>query len=81
MAIYRLRAIGADFEAKDDGSEYISAEVAKRAAVKAGIALASAEIDKGQKSSIIEAHVQEGGRTVIRYVVALSVEGLPPTEG
>jgi hypothetical protein len=78
MAKYHVRAIGADFQADDDGVDYISAEVAKKAAVTAGIAIAADEIDRGKKSSIIEAHVRDGARTIGRYVIALSVEKLPP---
>jgi hypothetical protein len=78
VASFHVRAIGADFEADDEGSEYISAEVAKQAAVKAAVSIAADEIDRGKKSSIIEAHVQNGGRTIGRYVVVLSVEALPP---
>lgn len=80
MATYRVRAIGADFEADDEGYEYISADAAKKAAVKAGIAIASDEIDRGKKSSIIEAHVCQGQRTVGRFIIALSVDALRPTE-
>jgi hypothetical protein len=81
MAKYNVRAIGADFEADDDSADYISAKVAKEAAVKAGIALAADEIHHGKKSSIIEAHVRDGARTIGRFVIALSVETLPPVVG
>lgn len=80
MASYRVRAVGADFEADDDeSSEYITAKVAGHAAVKAGIAIAADEIDRGKSSSIIEAYVREGERTIGRYVIVLSVEALPPS--
>jgi len=77
MPIYRVRALGADFEAGDEGCDYSSAEAAERAAVKAGIAIAADEIDQGKKSSIIEARIHRGEQTIGRYVIALSVEMLP----
>lgn len=76
MANYSVRAIGADFEADDQGSEYISADVAKKAAVKAAVAIAADEIDKGKNSSIIETHIKKNGQTVSRYLVVLSVEAM-----
>ena len=76
---FRVRAIGADFEANGEGSEYISADVARRAAVKSAVAIALDEIDKGKNSSIIEINIREGAGSVERYVVALSVERLPPS--
>lgn len=81
MANYRVRAVGADFEASDDdGSDYISPQVAGQAAVRAAIAIAADEIERGKKSSIIEAHVRDGHRTISRFVIALSVEALPPLD-
>jgi hypothetical protein len=37
MIRLRLRAIGAAFNADDEGSDYLSSDEAKRAAVKAGL--------------------------------------------
>ena len=76
MANYRVRAIGADFEAGDEGCDYLRIEDAKRAAVKAGIGIASDEIERGKKSSIVEIQVLNRGRPVSRFVVALSVDTL-----
>jgi len=76
MASYRVRAIGADFEADDGGCGYLRAEDAQRAAVKAGIAIAADEIEGGKKSSIVEVQVLDAEETVNRFVVALSVEAL-----
>ena len=76
MARYRLRAIGADFEAEDEYSSYRSRDAAQRAAIKAGIALAADEIEGGKRSSIVEAQVLDGQETIGRFVVASSVETL-----
>lgn len=76
VASYRLRAIGANFEAEDEGSSYSSRDAAQRAAIKAGIALAADEVEGGKSSSIVEAQILDGKRTVGRFVVALSVEAL-----
>jgi hypothetical protein len=78
MAKYRLRAVGADFDVDDDGCDYADAGAARRAAVKAGIAIAAEEIAEGKKSSIVEAQVLEDDRTLARYVIALGVEALLP---
>ena len=78
MANYSVRAIGVDFEADDQGYEYVSAEAARRSAVKSAIDIAADEIDRGKKSSIVEAQVLQGNRLIGRYVVALSVEALRP---
>jgi hypothetical protein len=76
VASYRLRAIGADFEAEDEGSSYRNRQAAQRAAIRAGIAIATDEIDTGKSSSIVEAQLIEGEETIGRFVVALSVEAL-----
>ena len=76
MATFRVRAIGADFEADDEGCEYLRAEDAKRAAVKAGIDIAADEIERGKASSIVEVQVFDREQAVGRFVVALSVEAL-----
>ncbi len=78
MAKYRLRAVGADFDVGDEGCDYPDAEAARRAAVKAGIAIAAEEVANGRKSSIIEAQVIEQDQMLARYVIALSVEALRP---
>ena len=76
MPRYRLRAIGADFEAADDGHDFADADVATAEAKRAGIALAAEEIEKGKNCSVVEAHVLDDRETIIRYVIALSVEAL-----
>jgi hypothetical protein len=76
MATYRVRAIGADFEAGDEGCEYLRAEDAKCAAVKAGIAIATDEIIGGKDSSIVEVHVLDREQAIGRFIVALSVAAL-----
>ena len=78
MARYRVRAIGADFDADDGGCDYLRSEDATRAAVKAGIAIAADAVQGGKKRSIVEVQVFDGQQNVGRFVVALSVEALQP---
>ena len=76
MAVYFIRAIGSDFDVADEGVEYADAAGARRAAVRAAIELAAEEINDSQRSSIIEARVEDKGEAIARYVIALSVEPL-----
>jgi hypothetical protein len=79
MASYRVRAIGADFDADDDGAEYPNVDAARQAALKAGIAIATDEIGEGKNYSIVEVRILDGKRTSGRFVVALAVEELRPS--
>lgn len=74
---YRVRVAGADFEAADDGCEYNSNDAAKRAAVKAGVAIAADEVERGKASSIVEAHVLQDEQTIGRFIITLRVEAQP----
>lgn len=75
---YRVRIVGADFDAEDEGTDYPDAESAKRQAVKAAIAVAADEASRGMCGAVLEARIEDGSDVLARYIVAVSVEPLEP---
>jgi hypothetical protein len=73
---YRVRLVGTDFDAVDEGADYPDTETAAREAVKAAIAVAADEASRGNQGAVLEARVEDGANVLARYVVALSVEQL-----
>ena len=78
MPTYRIRIVGTDFDAEDDGAEYPNTETAVKAAVKAAIAVAADEASQGSCGAVLEARVEDHASVLARYVVALSVEPFQP---
>lgn len=74
MPTYRVRIVGTDFDAEDEGSEYPDTDTAVNAAIKAAIAVAADEASRGASGAVMEARVEEGADVLARYIVALSVE-------
>ena len=72
-----IRTINAALDARDDGTDYVDMEAAKRAGVHAGGRIALSEIKNGRLSTIIEVRLEQtDGSLVDRFAVSCSVGDL-----
>ena len=78
MPTYRVRIVGTDFDAEDEGIEYLNTDAAAEQAIRAAIAIAADEATRGSCGAVLEARVEDGTNVIAHYIVALSVEQVDP---
>ena len=77
MSMLFIRALNADFEIRDEGARYESAEAALALGIQSGISLAADEIHRGIATAAVEISVeQDDGIAILRSVVSISVAPL-----
>ena len=77
MPHFSICTINTTFQTEDEGAEYDDADAAYRAAVEAGIAMATDEVRGGKGLGVIAIHVQDdAGRVVARGMVSLATSPL-----
>ena len=77
MPLLFIHATNAEFDARDEGSEYDNPEAALEAGVRGALALATDEIVCGARNVAVEISVeQEDGTSMLRSVVTVTVSPL-----
>lgn len=77
MPFLFIRTCNSDYGAIDEGGEYGSNEDALQMGVQSGVAIATDEIHRGERTAAVEVCVEDqGGKTVLRTVVTIAVSPL-----
>ena len=81
MPLLFIHAMNAEFDARDEGTDYDRPEAALECAVRGALALATDEIVRGERSVAVEVSIErEDGTSVLRSVVNVSVSPLMSSE-
>ena len=79
MTLLFIHAVNAEYQSRDNGSEYTKPEDALAAGVRSAAILVADEVGKGLASAAVEIRIeQEDGTTILRSIVSLSVAPVLP---
>jgi hypothetical protein len=72
-----IRTCNSDFGGIDDGAEYECNEDALVMGVRSAVGIVADEIHRGERTAAVDVRIEDqGGHTVLRTVVAISVSPL-----
>ena len=79
MPLLFIHAVNAEYQSRDNGSEYAQPEDALAIGVRSAAILVADEVGKGMPSAAVEVRIeQEDGTIRLRSVVSLSVAPVLP---